>query len=372
MVRLVVITAALVGCGLGRKTVKEVIVIKGDSATDQKIRTMEELATVSGVSRPTISKYFKDPASVRKTTRQRIENAVREHDYRPNIFAINLNRKATKNVGIVVPYLADPFFAEIVRRLESHCIEAGYRPVLYSANGEPEQENSALDSLRSLKPTGALIAPLGEASDLEILRKFTADVPTVLFDSMLAIGEAFVGSDNDHSIGLIVDYLCRTGEPPCFFEMPPVNPNATDRSKAYIQAMERLGFEPKIVRTQTGGWNFEQIGFEEGKELIGNHRLPSNTVLCSNDRIAIGLLAAAYEKGLRVGAGPGCAMRIAGHDDHPWARFTCPPLTTVAQDLDAIAQRSVQTLFKIVEADGAVRSAEQMRLQGRLIMRSSA
>ncbi len=198
-------------------------VTKGGTTTDHKIRTMEELATVSGASRPTLSNYFNDPTSVRTKTRQRIENAVREHDYRPNIFAINLNRKATKNVGIVVPYLSDPFFAEIVRRLEHRSIEAGYRPALYSANGECELENSALDSLRSLKPTGALIAPLGlgEASDLDSPQKFASDVPTVLFDSMLDIRKAFVGLDNDHSIGLIVEYLCRTDEPPCFFEMPP-------------------------------------------------------------------------------------------------------------------------------------------------------
>ena len=345
---------------------------KGDVEAGHKIRTMEDLAAVCGVSRPTLSKYFNDPTSVRVKTRQRIENAVREHEYRPNIFAINLNRKATKSVGIVVPYLSDPFFAELVRRLESRCIEAGYRPVLYSANGERELENSALESLRSLKPTGALIAALGEASDLENLHKFAEDVPTVLFDSMLDIGKAFVGSDNDHSIGLIVEYLCRTGEPPCFFEMPPVNPNATDRRLAYIHKMESLGFEPKVVRAHIGGWDFEKIGLEEGRRLIDNHRLPSRTILCSNDRIAIGLLAAAYEKGLRVGSGPGCALRIAGHDDHPWARFTCPPLTTVAQDYDAIAEHSVQTLFNVVEAGISAHAGEHLRLQGRLIMRSSA
>jgi len=345
---------------------------RDETAEHRKIRTMEQLAAVSGVSRPTLSKFFNDPESVRKSTRQRIEAAVREHDYRPNIFAVNLNRKATKNVGIIVPYLADPFFAEMARRLEVRCIRAGYRPVLYSSNGERELEDSALESLRSLKPTGALIAPLGEATNLEALQKFAADIPTVLFDSMLDIGEAFVGSDNEHSIALIVDYLCRTGEPPCFFEMPPVNPNATDRCSAYIRAMERLGLEPKIVRAERGGWNFEQIGFDEGKRLIDNHKMPSKTVLCSNDRIAIGLLAAAYDKGLRVGNGPGCAIRIAGHDDHPWSQFTCPPLTTVAQDYDAIAERSVRVLFKIVETGGSGLPLEQVRLQGRLIMRASA
>ncbi len=79
-----------------------------------KIKNMEEFAALSGISRPTVSKYFHDPDSVRPTTRARIEEALERFDYRPNIYAVNQNRKLTKNIGIVVPYLADPFFAEII------------------------------------------------------------------------------------------------------------------------------------------------------------------------------------------------------------------------------------------------------------------
>lgn len=101
-----------------------------------KIKNMEEFAALSGISRPTVSKYFHDPDSVRATTRARIEEALERFDYRPNIFAVNQNRKLTKNIGIVVPYLADPFFAEIARYLEQSCIAAGYRPSLFSSHGE--------------------------------------------------------------------------------------------------------------------------------------------------------------------------------------------------------------------------------------------
>ena len=82
--------------------------------TQQKIRNMAEFAVASGISRPTISKYFNDPSSVRKSSRAKIEEALERFDYRPNIYAVNQNRQMTKNIGIVVPYLADPFFAEIV------------------------------------------------------------------------------------------------------------------------------------------------------------------------------------------------------------------------------------------------------------------
>ncbi|RSK36809.1 LacI family transcriptional regulator [Rhodovulum iodosum] len=338
----------------------------------KKIRNMEEFAAVSGLSRPTVSKYFHDPGSVRSSTRTRIEAALEKYDYRPNIFAINQNRKLTKNVGIVVPYLADPFFAEIARNIEQRCINAGYRPTLYSAHGNQALENDILDSLRSLKPAGVLLAPLGRASDASAVEKFCADIPTVLFDSSLeALGLAYIGSDNPQFSMLIVDYLCRTGEPPCFFEMAtPSNPNANKRRAGYIHAMQRLGQEPKIVKAAGEGWNFEEIGLRGGAKALAEGQFATNTVLCSNDRLAIGFLTACCEAGLRVGHEPGCRIRVAGQDDHPFARYTCPPLTTVAQDYEAISRHAAETLFRMI--DGAPMPKDSKLFEGRLVMRVSA
>lgn len=338
---------------------------------DQKIRNMEEFSAVSGISRPTVSKYFNDPSSVRQSTRDKIELALRQYDFRPNLFAINQNRKSTKNIGIVVPHIVDPFFAEIVRLIEQQCIEAGYWAIVLSSHGEAELEVNALDLLWSMKLAGAIIAPLGEKSDRDKVLQFAGEVPTVIFDSPLGAGEAFVGTNNFHSVGLIVDYLCRTGEPPCFLEMPAVNENASERRQAYIGAMERQGLTPHVIEVSSGDWGFERIGYEEGLRLFSRHAFPTSTVVCANDRLAIGLLAAAYEKGLRIGRGPGSAMRIAGHDDHPLSRFTCPPLTTVAQDQAAIAKMSVGALFDMIE-EGGPRERPPVRLEGKLIMRLSA
>ena len=338
----------------------------------RKIKNMEEFAEVSGISRPTVSKYFHDPDSVRKSTREKIESTLERHDYRPNLFAINQNRKLTKTIGIVVPYLADPFFAEIVRKIERRCIDDGFWPIVFSAHGQKELENNALSTLQSLRPAGALIAPLGRSSDIETVHRFAAEVPTVVFDSNVDAGAAFVGSNNFQSIGLIVDYLCRTGEPPCFFEMRPVNPNANKRRDAFVQSMERLGHEARVIQVEGSGWEFEQIGLEEGKKLIAKGDLPSKTILCSNDRLAVGLIAAAYQQGLRVGHGPGCALRIAGHDDHPWSQFTCPPLTTVSQDYSAIAERSVEILFELISKGKSEGERQEILFEGKLVLRSSA
>lgn len=342
--------------------------------SEQKIRNMEEFAAVTGLSRPTVSKYFNDPDSVRSSTRTRIEAALERYDFRPNIYAVNQNRRLTKNIGIVVPYLADPVFAEHARSLEILCTEAGFRPILLSSHGGRGQERENLDSLRSLKPAGVLLAPLGRSSDKQAIERFCRDVPTVLFDSNIeGMGEAFIGSDNASFVNQTVDYLCRSGEPPCFFEMrTPANPNANKRRIAYIDAMARHGEEPVVISIEGDGWGFEEIGRQGAHTAIAAGDFKTNTILCSNDRLAIGVLAACYERGLRVGRGAGFALRVASHDDHPFSRFTCPALTTAAHNYASVAESSVETLFELIENGGHFRTRPETLFPAHLVVRASA
>lgn len=354
-----------------------------------RVRTMEEFAALSGISRPTLSKYFNDPDSVRSTTRARIEAALAQHDYRPNLFAMNQNRRVTRIIGILVPHIVDPFFAEIIRQLESRCATQGYWAIVLSSHGAPERETRAIETLRSLKPAGVVLAPLGLSSEIARIEGLMAEVPCVFMDTTIGPGLPFVGNDNAQSIGLMVDYLCRTGARPCYLDMPPVNGNATERRQAYEAAMTRLGQVPVVVPSEGEGWDFEELGYRAARRLLAGPGFPTGTVLCGNDRTAIGVLAAAGEMGLRVGLGPEADLRVAGHDNHPQARYTCPPLTTVAQDFDAIAGQSLDLLFQMIEtredalAEAAAGNddivlppptaqAAPRRLEARLILRGSA
>ena len=155
-----------------------------------------------------------------------------------------------------------------------------------------------------------------------------------------------MGTDNHQSIGLITDYLCRTGERPTFFDMPAVNHNAAERRAAYVAAMERQGLQPEIVPVPARRvWSFEEVGYTTALAMIdGRAGFPTRTLLCANDRIAVGVMAAAFERGIRVGRDPDCGLRVAGHDDQPLSRYTCPPLTTVAQDFERLAETALDIL----------------------------
>jgi DNA-binding LacI/PurR family transcriptional regulator len=90
----------------------------------------------------------------------------------------------------------------------------GTHPFLFSSHGEQAQENAILDTLRSLKPAGVLMAPLGRRSSDKIkIEKFCKNVPTILFDSNIeGLGAAFIGSDNYSFVSQTVEYLNSTGK----------------------------------------------------------------------------------------------------------------------------------------------------------------
>ena len=339
-----------------------------------KFKNMQEFAKACGISRPTISKYFNDPQSVKPATRAKIEAAIAEHDYAPNMFALNQNRKLTKNVGIVVPHHTDPFFAEMARKLEWKLQEAGFSPSVFSSYGSAKKETEILESIRAMKPAGVLIAPLGDQTDRAALERFTKRIPTVLFDSEIeGLGDAFVGSDNESFIQETVEYLDRVGEPPVFFEMQtPANPNAVRRHDAFIEKMTELGHSPEIYSIPGSGWKFEELGYEGAKKFLRQKELPSASILCSNDRLAMGFLAAAYEKGVKIGRKPADHLRLASNDDHPMSRFTCPALTTSAHDYSGVSNLTVQTFINRLDQGCAFSERPQIRLPARLVLRDSA
>jgi len=352
-----------------------IVTSQDSTATSEKpIRTMEDFAAFVGLSRPTVSKYFNDPHSVRPRTREVIEAAIRVSGFQPNLFAVNLNRRRTNILGLVMPHI-DPFYAELRRRIESIAEQSGYLCFSLSSDGNPELEQRAIETFKSLNVAGAIIAPVGIRSHHAALESLGRSIPLVYVDSPLDESSSFVGTNNRQSFELIVDYLIRSGEPPCYLPMPSVNNNAIARQAAYVAAMERVGLEPRVLPvTPVETWDFERFAFEESVRIVRDGGFPTATVLCACDRLAFGVLAACFQAGLRIGHG--LDIRVAGHDDQPLSRYTCPPLTTVAQNTGEIGRLAIDLLFQKmgddVPAPPAADGSERILLNAELMLRSSA
>lgn len=343
-----------------------------------KIHTMKELSEVIAISRPTLARYFEDESSVLPSTAKRIKKGLAEVDYVYNFLATRQNRKSTGLVGVVVPQFEDLFFASLLDSIEVAARAAGFTIITQSSHGDLASEEQAIRKLRSMNVDGAIVAPLGTDGNHAAFQAAGEDFPIVFADSRPAghlPNADFVGTDNVSSIGIMVDYLCRTGAPPAFLAMPKLNSNALERQDAYFSHMNKNGQQGTLIETPGNmeSWEFERYGFEVTDAHFSHGRHVDATILCANDRIAIGAIRAANTHGLfftRDGAARG-GLRIAGHDDHPLSRYIFPAVTTVAQEVDAIGRDTVELLVNRVRNG---RDGEGIKLlrDGALKVRESA
>jgi len=337
---------------------------------------MEEFARACGVSRPTLSKYFDDPTRVKEVTRKRIEAALQKSRFEPNLFARHLNLKRTKNIGILVPTMSDPFYAQVVALIELELRAMGFWPVQLTSHTRHDLEEEAVRTLLSLKVAGAIVAPLWAGTTRRSsLERLIEAIPVVCFDNQAGFALPHVGSDNIQSVAAMVQYLCRSGEPPVFFDVPPMTSNSGERQKSYEASMLREGHTPLVIECDSPpSWDFERLGYAKMESMLNAGKLPGKTILCANDRFAFGAMSALYAAGLKIGRGADCDVRIAGHDDHPLSRYTCPPLTTMAQNASEIAATSVQLLLKSIndDAENGRVAATRVILETSLVMRDSA
>jgi len=340
--------------------------------SEKKIHTMKEFADAIGLSRPTVSRYFNDAKSVRKSTHITIEKGLEKFSYRPNFHASNLKRRKSRAIGIIVPSIIDPFYAQLVSTIEIYAEESGYFTILQSSHHDPKMEKIALRRLKSMNLAGIAMAALGSSTDTDLIEEIQASTPIVFMDSRLMEGIPYFGTDNRQSVALMVDYLCGSGSPPVFIGLPPLNTNIVERQEVYFRRMKELGYPPSLMNPDPIPVrdNFERFGFEQFMVLPREKLLKGTTILCVNDRVAFGLISAASKLGLKVGKHPDDNLRVAGHDNQHFSQYTTPSLTTVAQDTNRIGILAVQALL---ESDREIdQIAEGQLIDGTILFRDSA
>jgi len=343
-----------------------------------KIRTMEELSAAIGISRPTLSKFYQDADSVRESTRERIEKALNTVDYVPNFFATKMNRQSTRIIGVIVPYLNDLFFTSLIQSIEKAALKDGYTILIQCAHGDPALEVKAFENLKSMCADGVIAAPIGQASSLSAISRLKEEFPVVCVDSKFSEGLEdldFVGTNNDQSISLMVGYLHRSGKAPAYLGMPRINSNSLEREQAYKNSAKSLGFNPEIIPIDDKNpvWNFEEFAFNTMDDYFGRGEYVDSTILCANDRLAIGVIRAANRHHLwQRSSGDSSQFRVAGHDDHPISAYVFPALTTVSRNTSAIGNAAVEQILDQIENGRRSGKGKSRTFDAELRLRESA
>lgn len=313
--------------------------------------TMHDVARLAGVSIKTVSNVINDYPHVRPDTRSRVQAAIVELSYRPNLSARGLRSGRTGIIGLAVPALRENYFAEladhIIRVADSH----GIGVVVEQTNGDREAELLAISGGRRRFTDGLLLSPVGLGQlDAEML---TVDYPLVL------LGDRIFGGPTDHvaihntaAARAGVEHLLALGRRRIAIlggsdEDPKQPSSANLRLRGYREALAAAGVaeDPALIRplehwTRAAGAEAVHALVAEGVVFDG--------VFALNDTVAFGALRALAREGRNV---PG-DVAVLGFDNIDEAQFSVPSLSSVNAGKEQIAETAVELLLERIAEKG--------------------
>jgi LacI family repressor for deo operon, udp, cdd, tsx, nupC, and nupG len=310
--------------------------------------TQRDVARRAGVSVRTVSNVVNDFEYVAEETRARVQRALDELGYRPNLLARGLSSGRSGLIALILP-LNVPYFHELSEHVVVEAERRGYTVLIDRTDGEVARERALVGRTdRSALFDGIIFNPIG-VSEAE-LRSQSGDTPVVLlgekpvgasFDHVLVDDVAAAKAVTEHLIGLGRQRIAAIGRP-----VKARSLTARHRTDGYRQALAAAGreFDPNLVATVQ---MFQRADGAQAMTRLLESGNPPDAVFCYNDLMALGALRALLTRGYRVPDD----VALAGFDDIEDGRYSTPTLTTVAPDKQEIATLAIDLLTRRLDGD---------------------
>lgn len=299
--------------------------------------TRKDVARYAGVSTAVVSYVVNGgPKRVAPATEAKVQDAIRLLGYRPNAAARALKLGSSETIGLVVPDNSNPFFALLAHAVEDAAAELGYALLLTNSAGNLAKEHQNIRNLAARQVDGVVLSSVLMEPDLADLE--AAEIPAVLLNhGSDAPGFNSVGVDLAAGAKSAVEHLIGHGHTNIALAMGTNTGNYFDgREQGWLQALTEAGLpEGPIVRSPFS----RDGGYAAGRRLLASASKPT-AIFASSDLQAVGILRALHEAGLSV---PG-DIALAAFDGSVEAEYSWPPLTTVRQPVQAMAEAAVSAL----------------------------
>ena len=326
---------------------------------------IREVAKRAGVSTATVSRVLSRPDVVSPDTRTRVLQAVERLGYAPNFVAKNLRTLKSRKLLVTVPDISNPFFALILQGIEDCAQKNGYAVLLGDTQHDECREERYASMLKQKEADGLIFLghrlPKVAASVVrEMAPRCAPIVNGCEFSPRLGIPSVHI--DNATAASDAMDHLYRLGHRRVGIVTGPlVSPLSRDRLRGATSRAKKAGAERDFI-VMNGDFSIES-GAVAAERLLGRKEAPT-AIFCFNDEMAIGVIDTARRRKLRIPDD----LSVVGFDDIRFARYTDPPLTTVAQPMRQIGEGTVRLLLEILQGRG---SPESVTLPHMLVVRSS-
>lgn len=330
--------------------------------------TLRDVAELAQVSPKTVSNVVNGYIHVRKETRERVEQAIAQLNYRPNLSARSLRQGRTGVIALAVPELDVPYFAELARHFVTAADSHGWTVLVDQTEGNRDRERQVIGGIRDQLIDGLVLSPLAlTAADLD---ERTDATPMVLLGERIHHGPAdHVVIDNvkaareatEHLISLGRKRIAAIGS-----QKVAAGVTARLRLRGYHQALKSAGIVADKAIVESTPRFHRQDGAEAMERLLSVRPLP-DAVFCFSDLLALGALRALTSRGIRVPDD----IAVIGFDDIEDGRFSTPTLSTISPDKEQIAKQAVDLLSAQLNGSGTEASPQEVYADYELLPRES-
>ncbi|PZX07192.1 LacI family transcriptional regulator [Psychrobacillus insolitus] len=329
--------------------------------------TIADVASQAKVSKSTVSQYLnKRYEYMSESTRQKIEQTIKELNYHPNIVARSLKQKSTYTVGVIVANILHTFSTQIIRAIENYFHQHGFHIIVCNADDEPEKERNYIEMLMAKQVDGIIIFPTGGNIDLykSMIKK---EFPIVFMDRTIDELEIpTVMLDNIQASTLAVDRLVESGYSRIAIVTTSIIRNISprvERIQGYKLALEQHQLPVQSIYIKTP--EVDQI--EEALDELFKQGKPPQAIIAGNDRVLIDVLKYIKQHNLKIPS----EIAVIGIDEVSFASFFTPPITTISQPAIDMANLAVDLLLKQIKGADSADEKKVYRLQASLNERES-
>ena len=314
---------------------------------------IRDIAKISGVGVSTVSRVLNNHPDVKESTRERVLAVIRESNYVPNNSARILKQNNTKNIGVLVKGVFNPFFSELINVIGSKINEKNYTMILQQNDYVLEHEVENIISFVKEKRLQGIICLGGNFIDLDEDSFKNIDVPVVLtsVNTVSPLGRdkySTVGIDNLQASYSATEYLIKKGHTNIALMIGEENDFCVSwwRYKGYIKALREYDIEVNDDNLLIGDYDTKKA-YEETLKFL-KRRKDITAIFAISDFMAIGAARAVVDSGLVVGKD----VSILGFDGMDISCYYNPGISTIKQPKKELAEKSVEILFELLKGNG--------------------
>lgn len=318
--------------------------------------TIKDIARELGVSPSTVSRALKDNPDISQGTRDAIHKYAREHNYQPNVLALNLRTSRSNTIGVIIPQIVHHFFSCVLSGIEEVAAKAGYNILIAQSNEQYDNEVRIAHSFLAARVCGVITSLAKDTSQYDHYQKLLDNnIPIVFYDRICTgINTERVVVDDYAGSFAAVEYMIQTGCKRIFFySAAPHLEISKNRRNGYLDAMKKykIPVDNGMIRL----CDTREHAITITPDLLEGHNRPDG-FFAINDETASGILYSCKVVGMKVPE----EVSICGFTDGVIAQSTDPKLTTVEQHGEEVGKCAINLLIEKIDGSISIKSANRI------------